>query len=105
MSTHTFVKNDTVVYRLWLVMTAPQAGGGVRATRQSPSVDRDERAMYIELTVPKALFETPTLRANIDITSSDTAPPVIDVQAAEAALRGTLGVDIELRVINTEEQG
>ena len=79
----------------WLVF---DSNGGVKSTRAQPSLNRNERAMAMTVKVPYSLFSVPTLRATIDIQSVEPNIPPIDLTAAAAALKGALGVDIDLRV-------
>lgn len=94
-------RGDDMVYGFWLAL---RSNGDVKLTRKAPSLTRDERGMYVELTVPLAIFSTPSLRATINIVDTPGVPPQIDVQAAESALREALGVDIDLRVIPAGEE-
>lgn len=95
MARHTFTRADTLEYGLWLIFDSE---GGARMTRGVPSVDRNERAVSLTVTLPKALFRTPSLSARLTIDAPDQPLPSIDVRAAQEALRTALGVDIDLRV-------
>lgn len=93
-------QGDKMNYGFWLVF---KKDGGLRMTRTQPDIDRTERAMSVQLTVPLSMFDTPTLRATIAVEGADLAPPVIDVQAAQAALKGALGCDVDLIVLEARE--
>lgn len=74
--------------------------GQMRMSRTEPGLARNERAMACNITLPKALWKTPSLKATIVI--PDTGAPLeltAKVDAAAEALRGALGVDIDLQVV------
>lgn len=71
--------------------------GSARMTRGAASIGRDERSLRLDITVPIKLFETPSLQAKIEIPNLDHQPR-IDIDAAQAALREALGVDIDIAV-------
>lgn len=54
--------------------------------------------MAVSAVLPRALFETPSLKASIAVDGAPAADFELDVQAAADALRGALGVEIDLRV-------
>lgn len=82
-------------YSFWLTFSA---SGSVRLSKNPPRVEREERTMKLTATLPKALFTEPTLSATITVNHVDDNPPPINVELASAALRGVLGVDIDLKV-------
>lgn len=84
----------------WLVF---DSGGGVRLTRGNPSLERNERGMQMSVKVPQALFKTPTLRASLTIDAPEPAVPPIDLTAAAAALKQTLGCDVDVRIVEPSE--
>lgn len=90
------VTSTHVEYGLWLVF---DEAGGVRLTRTEPSLDRAERSMFISATLPRSLWRTPTLRAVIDVKAGPAGAYEAKIEAAADALRGALGVDIDLKVI------
>lgn len=77
--------------------------GGVRLTRTAPSLGRNERAMRATARLPHALFETPSLRAEITVTDSVSPLPVIDLRAGGAALSEALGCDVVMTLKGPEE--
>jgi hypothetical protein len=83
----------------WLVF---DAGGGVRLTRGEPGLGRNERGMAMTVKVPHALFKTPSLRATIAIDAPEPVVPPIDLTAAAAALKQSLGCDVEVRIVEPE---
>lgn len=96
MSAHrSAIRHDHVEYGFWLTFDAT---GGVRLTRNPPAVGRGERAMSIITRLPKSLFTTPTLSASITLSDEGVGQMTIDVEAANAALKQALGVDIDLRI-------
>lgn len=88
-------------YEFWLVFSSD---GGMRLSRGQPgSLGRGERAMSCVANLPRSLFKTPELKAEITIPEGDApAEFKIDVEAAGAALRQVVGVDIDLRVNGPE---
>lgn len=79
--------------------------GAARWTKGEPTVGRHERAINVRLQVPRSLFNTPTLRANISI-PDDGAPLAyeIDAETVAEALKTSLGVDVDVQIIMPEEQ-
>lgn len=67
-------------------------------TRGEPDCKRTERAMSLSVHVPHALFATPTLRAIIAIEAPGASVPPIDLTAAAASLKQTLGFDIDVTI-------
>lgn len=89
------VRRDTIEYAFWLIF---DDAGGLRMSRGEPSLSRGERAMAVTATLPRSLFAIPTLKATIGIDEAVPSEFKIDVDAAGAALRHVVGVDIDLRV-------
>lgn len=84
-------------FDFWLVF---DCYGKVRQTVREPAVGRDERKMYVHASLPKSLWSSPALRATITVTEDNHEPKFeLDLQAAGDALRGALGVDIDMRVV------
>lgn len=90
------VTSTHVEYGLWLVF---DESGGIRLTRTEPSLDRTERTMFIQAKLPRSLWASPTLRAVIDVNAGVAGAYEAKIEAAADALRGALGVDIDLKVI------
>jgi hypothetical protein len=87
-------------FHFWLVFSSD---GAMRMSRTEPSCSRTEHRMKMVATLPKSLWKTPSLSASIVLADPGSPPLEIDVSAAQDALRETLGVDIELRVIPPTE--
>jgi len=87
-------------FKFWLVFNG--RSGDMRLTRGEPDCASGERAMKLEVKLPFALFETPTLKAVIDVAAVGPNIPPIDLTAASDALKGALGVDIDLKIIPPE---
>lgn len=98
MARMTIERSDHLECGLWLVF---DRNGAVRMTRTEPRLDRNERAMFIQAKLPLALWSTPSLRATIDV-QADGAP-TISIDLLADALRSSLGVDVDLRVIAPAE--
>lgn len=84
-----------IKYEFWLTFSA---GGAVRSTKGSPSVARNERAMRLVTYLPKSLFTEPTMQATITVDHTDSVPAAVNLELAATALRGVLGVDIDIRL-------
>jgi hypothetical protein len=80
----------------WLVFDNT---GGVRLTRGTPALNRNERGMSMQVKLPHALFKTPSLRATMTVEAPEPAVPPIDLTAAAEALKASLGVDIDIQVM------
>lgn len=71
----------------------------VRVTAGPPSLKRNERAINLKMKLPLALFQQAAIVATIDV--ADTTQPVeIDVPAVAEAVRGAIGMDIDLQVVD-----
>jgi hypothetical protein len=76
----------------------------VRVRAGEPDLSKNERAIRIEMNVPSAIFETPSLAALINIAEPGERPATIDVRAAAEAVKQAIGMDVEMRVVPLEEQ-
>lgn len=93
----------TLFFDIWLVF---KRSGSVRLTVREPDVARDERKMFLTVTMPKSLWTSPELKGTITVSDDNHEPVIaIDAQAVSAALRQALGVDIDLRVHTPEPKG
>lgn len=89
-------------FDFWLVF---DSSGRVRQTVREPDVSRTERKMRVSAILPKSLWSSPALRATINVTEDNHEPSyTIDLQAAGDALRETLGVDVDLRIVPPEPE-
>lgn len=86
----------------WLVF---DKHGKIRQTMREPDVGRDERKMHVTADLPKSLWSSPELKATIRVTEDNREPKFeIDLAAAGDALRGALGVDIDMRIVPPEPE-
>lgn len=86
----------------WLVF---DKHGKIRQTMREPDVSRDERKMLVTADLPKSLWSSPELRATIRVTDDDHEPKFdLDLTAAADAMRGALGVDIDMRIVPHEPE-
>jgi hypothetical protein len=101
MTQTTYRTGKVVKFPMWLIFSS---NGDVRVTRREPrTLSRDERALFLEATLPLSLWETPVLRASLNVAEAEPgASARIDLTAASEALRGALGVDIDLQVREPE---
>lgn len=93
------VVDDTLHATLWLIF---KRDGSVRMSRGEPSLSRDERAMQFTAKLPIALWRVPMLVATVNVEPPDTSVSAIDVTIAGEALKGALGCDIDVRVVESE---
>lgn len=97
MAKTSYRTGDKLKFPMWLVF---HRNGTVRLTRTAGQVSRDERALFLDATLPISLWDTPSLRASLEVQSAEPGAEVrLDVVAASEALKGALGVDIDLRVV------
>lgn len=96
---HSTVRGDHTEYGFWLVF---DRDGGMRFSRGAPTCSRYERAMHGTAVIPHSLFDTPSLSVRIDITDQAPEAAPIDLAAAGTALRGALGVDVDIRIVEPE---
>lgn len=94
----------------WLIVKRGDARAGwpqhrynptVRVKAGEPDLAKNERAVRVEMNVPTAIFETPALRALINIESPQQVVS-IDVAAAAEAVKQATGMDVEIRVVEPE---
>jgi len=90
------ITQSEVIYGFWLIF---EEAGAVRLTRTEPSLDRAERAMYVNATLPRSMWRVPQLRAEINVASGQDASKTINLTLAADAIKGALGVDVDLKVI------
>lgn len=77
---------------------------GFKTVKNKPAVDSDEIAIKVKLSLPVALFEKPTLAANIAV-EGDVPVLELDAETVEAVqnvIRSTTGLDVELRVVDPD---
>lgn len=95
------VRDGRIEYALWLTF---DRFGNVRMSRGEPRVGRHERSVSLMATLPMSLFDVPTLRGTLTVEdTSDGLGANLDILAAVDALKGALGVDIDLKVSQTKE--
>jgi hypothetical protein len=101
MSKVSYTSGEVIQFPLWLIFNLD---GSVRLTRREPGqLSRDERALRLDAALPLSLWATPVLSATLSVEAPGSPAMVqIDVTAASEALRGALGVDIELQVRGPE---
>lgn len=74
----------------------------VKATAAYPKLDRNERAINIKMKLPLALFELPSLTASINVDSPAQAV-TIDASTIAEAVRGAIGMDVDIIVNETPD--
>ncbi|MCJ2092109.1 hypothetical protein MKK67_06290 [Methylobacterium sp. J-072] len=90
-----------IFYSLWLTF---DQDGNVRLNRESPRLSPDERAMRVEVRVPKALWNIPQLSAEITVPDPGQ-PDAIAARIEQFAeqLKTAVGCDVVLTVKPVEE--
>lgn len=96
------VVDGYVLLDFWLIIHPGEFGSwqqrpSVRVTAGEPRLDRHERSMNLKMKLPVALFKSPTMTARIDV-ESPTQQIEIDTEAVAEAVRGVLGMDVDIRV-------
>jgi hypothetical protein len=86
-------------FDFWLVFDKE---GPMRLTRKAGKLSRNERALFVQATLPQSLWETPTLKASIVVADPGSAQRSVDVAAAAEAVRQAIGLDIDLQVKQPE---
>lgn len=86
-------------FDFWLTF---DKGGPMKLTRSKPGTKRDERAMFLQITLPNSLWATPELKASITVGEMGE-PLQVDIDAASEALKAVLGVDVDVRVVASPE--
>lgn len=95
----------------WLIVTRGEPKRGwpghryapsARVVANEPSLGRNERAIKLAINLPVAIFETPSLRASINIEKPNEAVS-IDVAGVAEAVRSAIGMDVDIRVVEPED--
>lgn len=74
----------------------------VKVTAGYPALGRNERALNLKMSLPLVLFETPSLSATIKV-EQPTQSVHIDADAVAEAVRGVVGMDVDIRVQEPSE--
>lgn len=101
------VRQELVSLDFWLIVSPGQKEQyprrpSARITAGYPSLARYERAINLKVNLPLALFEAPQITARIDVAAPDQ-PVTIDASAIADAVRGVIGMDIDIAVTNPGE--
>jgi hypothetical protein len=91
----------------WLVVKrgtgAYNARPGVRVLADLGRLERNERAINLKMTLPIALFETPSITAKINI-EAPTERVEIDIPALTESVRQAIGMDVDISVVEPEPE-
>lgn len=90
-------RGDHIEYPLWLIF---DERGGARMARGRPTTGRYEKAIALTVTLPISVFKDPEYRVTLSVVDDRAPPAAIDIVAARDALKGALGVDIDLQVVS-----
>lgn len=91
----------------WLVVKLGPRNGSwpsrpsVRVTADHPKMERAERAINLKMTLPVALFETPSITATINV-ETPAERVEIDVPALAESVRQAIGMDVLIEVVEPE---
>lgn len=97
------VDGTHVVLDFWLTIdsgSGPQHSRRphVKASAGEPDIRRNERAINLKMKLPRALFETPSIVATINV--EEPMPAIhIDAEAAAAAVKKAIGMDVHIAVV------
>lgn len=99
-SKHHRTTGTDIVFSFWLSF---DPDGGVKLTRESPNLSARQRAMRVEARLPKALWNIPTLSAEIAVPDPGQ-PDAIAARIEQFAeqLKTAVGCDVVLTVKPTE---
>lgn len=86
----------------WLTVNAGESGRyprrpSARISAGAPQLARDERALNLKVNLPLALFELPDIVASITV-EHPNQPVRIDARAVADAVRGVVGMDVDISV-------
>jgi hypothetical protein len=73
----------------------------VRVAERAPTLQPGEVPIYLTVTLPDALFEKPTLRAQVKVEDGKVPPTLITAEVAEniaEQLQKLLGVEVKISV-------
>lgn len=95
--------------RFYLAISRRDRGTGLIAgiTRSMPRLARGEVALALDLKIPAAIFESPTLRASIEVPADAVKAPVIDsivLDNIKQVMSQQLGVNLEISVVEPVRQ-
>lgn len=88
----------------WLTVGRGSDGGhpSVKATAGYPQLGRNERAINLKIKLPLSLFTLPSLTARIEVDEPVQAIS-IDTSAIAEAVRGAIGMDVDIQVHQQEQ--
>jgi len=90
--------------RKWLTINKR---GSARLTQGRPDVSWDEVSVYLEVNLPKELFEKPRLEATINIPeeTANTQPISVEViENVKEAIKTATGLTFSINVIKEEKE-
>lgn len=80
---------------------------GTRMTKSSPALAPNEIAVKVVLEIPDAIFEKPTLEANIVVPETAVNKPVITAETidnVEQIIKQNTGFSVTLAVVEQDEK-
>lgn len=94
---HSSSNGTHINYSLWLIF---DRHGNVRSTRGEPSLAAGERAMRMNVEMPKAIFNTPVISAKVVVGDTFNADGEIDAIVEKVAddIRASLGGEVHITV-------
>jgi hypothetical protein len=80
---------------------------GSRMTKESPALASNEIAVKVSLEIPDAIFDKPTLQANITIPAEAVSKPVINAEVidnVQEVIKQNTGFNVKLEVVDKDEE-
>jgi hypothetical protein len=92
--------DKTLNMDFWLTIGRGRAGGtpSIKVSANYPNLSRNERAINLKMSLPLALFETPSLSATIKV-DAPTQAVHIDAETVAEAVRQAIGMDVDIQVV------
>lgn len=103
-------KPARIALDFWLIVKRGEKNGygrkhpKVRVSADAPKMDREERAINLVMSLPIALFETPSITATINV-ESPRETVEIDVPALTESVRQAIGMDVHIAVREPDGEG
>jgi hypothetical protein len=76
-------------------------------TKESPALASNEIAVKVSLEIPDAIFDKPTLQANITIPAEAVSKPVINAEVidnVQEVIKQNTGFNVKLEVVDKDEE-
>lgn len=94
----------------FLAISAANGRGGKRVnfrlTERAPSLKPGEVSMYVNMSLPQALFTKPSLRADITVPAGSVSAPTITAEVAHdiaEIVKQQTGLDLNITITTPQE--